>query len=206
MADETLFESERRRSRVEIAGVLRSLATALENDGPVTLEDGTQSIDIDPPATPTFEIEVERESGKLNLELELEWDERDGGEIAPAAAESEPAEHDDPAVEPVHSLGRFEVFRDKASEWRWRLVHRNGNIIATSGEGYTSKQNALKGMRSVMKTPPTPTLSPSRAAGNGMGRSDGAGESAQSRSCGSSPGSSTAGAPMASTIPWSSPM
>ncbi|EMA47644.1 hypothetical protein C448_04379 [Halococcus morrhuae DSM 1307] len=155
MADETLFESERRRSRADIAGVLRSLATALENDGPVTLEDGTQSIDIDPPAAPTFEIEVERESGKRSLELELEWDERDEeGESTSSAAESESTESDDAGAEPAHSLGRFEVFRDKASEWRWRLVHRNGNIIATSGEGYTSKQNALKGMRSVMQNAP----------------------------------------------------
>ena len=158
MADETLFESERRRSRAEIAGVLRSLATALENDGPVTLEGGSQSIDIDPPAIPTFEIEVERESGKRSLELELEWDERDEGESAPAVAEGESAEDDGTAVEPVHSLGRFEVFRDRANEWRWRLVHRNGNIIATSGEGYTSKQNALKGMRSVMKNAPDATV------------------------------------------------
>ncbi|WP_205427218.1 YegP family protein [Halorussus sp. MSC15.2] len=30
------------------------------------------------------------------------------------------------------------------------MVHRNGNVIATSGEGYTRKHNALKGLRSVM--------------------------------------------------------
>ncbi|GAA0454632.1 DUF1508 domain-containing protein [Halococcus dombrowskii] len=154
MADETLFESERQRSRTDIAGVLRSLATALENDGPVTLEDGAQSIDIDPPATPTFEIEVERESGKCSLELELEWNEHEEGENVSAAAEGESAESDDTGAEPAQSLGRFEVFRDRASEWRWRLVHRNGNIIATGGEGYTSKQNALKGMRSVMQNAP----------------------------------------------------
>ncbi|WP_431357818.1 YegP family protein [Haloarcula marina] len=31
-----------------------------------------------------------------------------------------------------------------------RLRHRNGNIIASSGEGYTRKHNALKGLRSVI--------------------------------------------------------
>ncbi|WP_049996741.1 HVO_2922 family protein [Halococcus sediminicola] len=147
MADETLFESERRRSRADIAAVLRSLATALESDGPVTLEDGARSIAIDPPNSPTFEIEVEREGDELSLELELEWDE---SEESPTV---ESTVADEPPVE-VRSLGRFEIFRDRASEWRWRLVHRNGNIIATSGEGYTTKQNALKGMRSVMKNAP----------------------------------------------------
>ena len=147
MADETLFESERRRSRTDIAAVLQSLATALENDGPVTLEDGARSIRIDPPENPTFEIEVEREGDELSLELELEWDESEESPTVESTAA------DEPPVE-VRSLGRFEVFRDRASEWRWRLVHRNGNIIATSGEGYTTKQNALKGMRSVMKNAP----------------------------------------------------
>jgi len=27
----------------------------------------------------------------------------------------------------------FEIYRDSASEWRWRLVHRNGNVLADSG-------------------------------------------------------------------------
>lgn len=57
-------------------------------------------------------------------------------------------------AEETTSLARFEVFRDRADEYRWRLVHHNGNVIATSGEGYTSKQNALKGMHSVMSNAP----------------------------------------------------
>ena len=32
-----------------------------------------------------------------------------------------------------------EVYRDEAGEWRWRLLHRNGNILAGSGEGYASR-------------------------------------------------------------------
>ena len=52
------------------------------------------------------------------------------------------------------SKARFELYQDKQDEWRWRLVHRNGNIIADSGEGYTSKANAEKGMRSVKRNAP----------------------------------------------------
>jgi uncharacterized protein YegP (UPF0339 family) len=43
----------------------------------------------------------------------------------------------------------FEVYRDAAGEWRWRLVHENGNILATSGEGYASRQKARQGIDSV---------------------------------------------------------
>ena len=46
----------------------------------------------------------------------------------------------------------FEVFRDRAGEWRWRLVASNGNIIADSGEGYQSKQGVKRGIESVKKS------------------------------------------------------
>jgi uncharacterized protein YegP (UPF0339 family) len=49
------------------------------------------------------------------------------------------------------SQARFEVYEDSAAEWRWRLRHRNGNLIADSGEGYTRKHNAQKGMQSVRR-------------------------------------------------------
>lgn len=49
------------------------------------------------------------------------------------------------------SQARFELYEDNANEWRWRLRHRNGNLIADSGEGYTRKHNAQKGMQSVRR-------------------------------------------------------
>jgi hypothetical protein len=48
----------------------------------------------------------------------------------------------------------FEVYQDKAGEWRWRLVASNGNIIADSGEGYSSKQGVKRGIESVKKNAP----------------------------------------------------
>ncbi|WP_435065149.1 HVO_2922 family protein [Halobaculum sp. EA56] len=59
-----------------------------------------------------------------------------------------------PGAAPPTSLARFELYRDRADEWRWRLVHRNGNIVATSGEGYSSDRAARRGMRSVMRNAP----------------------------------------------------
>ena len=31
---------------------------------------------------------------------------------------------------------RVEFFTDKRGDWRWRIRHKNGKIIAESGEGY----------------------------------------------------------------------
>lgn len=49
------------------------------------------------------------------------------------------------------SKARFELFEDKKGEWRWNLRHRNGNIIADSAEGYSSKGKAKQGLESVRK-------------------------------------------------------
>jgi uncharacterized protein YegP (UPF0339 family) len=43
----------------------------------------------------------------------------------------------------------FELYEDNAGDYRWRLRHENGNIIADSGEGYASKQKAKQGIESV---------------------------------------------------------
>ncbi len=49
----------------------------------------------------------------------------------------------------------FELYKDRAEEYRWRLRHENGNIIADSGEGYTTKANAINGIESVKTNAPT---------------------------------------------------
>ncbi|MCG1003070.1 MULTISPECIES: HVO_2922 family protein [Halobacterium] len=49
------------------------------------------------------------------------------------------------------SQAQFELYEDKAGEFRWRLRHRNGNVVADSGQGYTQKHNAQKGMQSVRR-------------------------------------------------------
>jgi len=53
---------------------------------------------------------------------------------------------------------RFELFQDAAGEWRWRLVASNGKIIADSGEGYSSKQGAKRGIESVKQGAPNATI------------------------------------------------
>lgn len=46
--------------------------------------------------------------------------------------------------------GKFEVYQDKASKFRWRLKAGNGEIVA-SGEAYESKQAAIKGTEAVQR-------------------------------------------------------
>ena len=48
---------------------------------------------------------------------------------------------------------KFEVYLDKAGEYRFRLKARNGEIIATS-EGYKAKAGCLNGIESVKKNAP----------------------------------------------------
>ncbi len=50
-------------------------------------------------------------------------------------------------------IPRFEVFKDRKEQWRFRLRARNGKIIASS-EGYISKRSAERGIDSVLDCAP----------------------------------------------------
>lgn len=52
------------------------------------------------------------------------------------------------------SNATFELYEDNAGKWRWRLVHDNGNIIADSGQGYSTKRRARDGIKSVKTNAP----------------------------------------------------
>lgn len=46
--------------------------------------------------------------------------------------------------------GKFEVYKDRAGKFRFRLKASNGQVVAT-GEAYETKASALKGCESVQK-------------------------------------------------------
>jgi uncharacterized protein len=48
-------------------------------------------------------------------------------------------------------MAKFELYTDGKGEFRWRLKSANGQIIATGGEGYTSKAGALNGIEAVKR-------------------------------------------------------
>jgi len=81
MPEEVLFETESRMDRADVAAILRDVADELDGGDPVTLSAGNDTITLDPPASPTFEVKAERETshgasqGELSVEFELEWDE-----------------------------------------------------------------------------------------------------------------------------------
>jgi uncharacterized protein YegP (UPF0339 family) len=47
---------------------------------------------------------------------------------------------------------KFEVYKDRKGEHRWRLRHGNGNILATASEGYSSKAGAMKCIENVQSS------------------------------------------------------
>ena len=49
----------------------------------------------------------------------------------------------------------FDMYKDSRGEWRWRLKAPNGQVIATSGEGYKDKTGCEDGIASVKKNVPT---------------------------------------------------
>ncbi|NIB99493.1 HVO_2922 family protein [Halobacterium sp. R2-5] len=81
--------------------------------------------------------ERERRVGEVESELEAAERARDELEGELASVRS--------------SQAQFELYEDKAGQYRWRLRHRNGNVVADGGQGYTRKHNAQKGMQSVRR-------------------------------------------------------
>ena len=65
-----------------------------------------------------------------------------------AAVEDQTVEGFETATNP-----KFELYADKAGEFRFRLKARNGQIIATS-EGYVTKSSCENGIESVRKNAP----------------------------------------------------
>ncbi len=50
-------------------------------------------------------------------------------------------------------MAKFELYKDKAGKFRFRLKAGNGEVIAV-GEAYNSKQSAKNGIESIKKNAP----------------------------------------------------
>lgn len=55
------------------------------------------------------------------------------------------------AAERPESQASFEIYEDDEGTWRWRLRHRNGNVLADSGRGYARRTGAQNSMQSVRR-------------------------------------------------------
>jgi uncharacterized protein YegP (UPF0339 family) len=47
---------------------------------------------------------------------------------------------------------RFEVYRDATGDWRWRLRHQNGQVVAESAEGYRRREDCEHGIDLVKQS------------------------------------------------------
>ncbi|TKX56921.1 DUF1508 domain-containing protein [Halorubrum sp. SS7] len=98
------------------------------------------------------ELEATREE-LADTEAELETARE---ELATTESELDAAREDATAAEAAaaslrESKARFELFEDASRRPRWRLRHRNGNVIATSGQAYSSRGKAQQGLHSVRR-------------------------------------------------------
>ena len=137
MPEETIHESKQSRSRQALATYFRRIARALGRGEPVPIDDAG-TVTVDPAAESNIEVELERADGTVHFEVEMEFDDEEGAVDVDAAA----------------SRGTFELYADSAEQWRWRLVHDNGNIIADGSEGYADKRDAKSGIESVQRNAP----------------------------------------------------
>lgn len=50
-------------------------------------------------------------------------------------------------MKPLYTI---EVYRDRKLEFRWRMIHRNGNVIADSGESYIRKVDCVRACKNML--------------------------------------------------------
>ena len=53
---------------------------------------------------------------------------------------------------------RFELYRDGAGHWRWRLRVQNGNVVADSGEGYARREDCEHAITLVQASAQAPVV------------------------------------------------
>jgi len=138
MTDEQVFEGTETRTRKGLASYFRRIARALRR-GDAVPADEEQTVVVDPAAESEVAVDVARDGEEVHLAVDVAWEESEAGDVE---------------TEATASKATFERYRDSADEWRWRLVHRNGNIIADSGQGYSSKERVTQGLESVKSNAP----------------------------------------------------
>ena len=119
-----------------------------DDSPPVTEDDGTQA---------TFETYDDKD-GKYRWRLRHDNDniiaDSSQGYVSRASRDDalESVRHYVQSADYLHiDPTAFELYRDEGGEYRWRLLHENGNILADSGQGYASRQGARQGVDSVQK-------------------------------------------------------
>lgn len=150
-------EYEMTAEREDIAAVFDGLVDGLLT-GTIRLGDSQDAVSVGVSDEISLALELEPENDGACLEIELEWSTPEEAPSKSVETKPEKTEKAPPivtAADTSQSLARFELFCDRAEEWRWRLRHNNGHIIAVSGEGDTQKHIAYNGLQSVIENSPT---------------------------------------------------
>jgi uncharacterized protein YegP (UPF0339 family) len=105
---------------------------------------------VDEDAGDEYRWHLESANGRLMADSGEGYADRGGAEDAVERFETYASEAS------VLDVGRaaFELFEDSAGDARWRLRHRNGNILADSGQGYADRTRAREGIESVKRHAP----------------------------------------------------
>ena len=83
---------------------------------------------------------------------------------------------------------KFEVYKDRAGEFRWRLRATNTQILATSGDSYKAKRDCLHAIESVKRdavNAPVEDMADGQAQGKADGQEQGNGQGQPGRGQGS---------------------
>jgi len=52
------------------------------------------------------------------------------------------------------TTAKFHIYKSGNGEYRWRLVSGNGQVIATPGEGYSTKESAKDNIAAIKRDAP----------------------------------------------------
>lgn len=47
------------------------------------------------------------------------------------------------------STTSFEIYKDKAGHFRWKLIAKNGESVAEGGEGYAERRGAMNAVKKL---------------------------------------------------------
>ena len=100
-------------------------------------------------------FDLKATNGEVSLSSEVYKTEASCRKGIASVMRNAPAAVEDQTVEEFETLKhpKYEIYTDKAGEFRFRLKARNGEIIGVS-EGYKKKPSCLNGIESVKKNAP----------------------------------------------------
>ena len=67
-------------------------------------------------------------------------------------------------------MPRFDIYKDRAGNYRWRLIADNGTKVASSGEAFSSRSNAERAAGTVKRLAPSASLPSSSSSRYGLYR------------------------------------